>query len=442
MNPSMNTTHARRWLAPLTLATALALLAACGSGGDDNSPDSTPPTTSQTPVVDPPNDATPQPGTYDVAAQIAAIRRHAAYGGWFTAAGNAHAPNGLALPTPPRADCLLNTVTVSSLTQFNTEAAGACKRITLAPRVAPYAGAAVITGQDIEAVFTGTTVTPTDDSHALQVVMDARRVKTVGGTFNNLYIVGGRRWSPTGSLPNFVEDVHIHGASFSGLYTQGLSATYYGDGAPVLAHRFLLERSSVRTANGGFFVESGSSNVILANSNIVVPKLDRHENPVRVNGADLVAIIDSRLRTELGPGQSGSIKHTWRVHASYDAPGTAGGRMIVLNVQSEGGGAMAQYPGVEGPDSQSTRLVVQGWRYHRASDVEGNNIAAFPHLNTYAGSPHMGDVMNESLWMDDNTVFHNDQIAGGSIMTSNVPPGSVTNSVYAPYVAPPPWSFR
>jgi hypothetical protein len=330
--------------------------------------------------------------------------------------------------------------TADTLADFNRLAAGACARIILRPSATPYVGWVRITGQDIEAVFTGTTIAPDDDSWALQVTEGAARVKTVGGTFGNLYLVGGNRWSPAGSQPNTVQDVHIYGASFAGAYTHGRSATYYGDGANIRAHRFLLERASIRAANGGFFVESGSTNIVLANSNIVVPKLARHENPVRINGGDLVALIDSRLRTELGDGQTGPIKHTWRMHGGTGAPG---GRLIVLNVQSEGGGAMGQYPGVEYSEAQSAFLAVQGWRYYRAPGVEGNNIAAFPHRNIYPGSAFLGAVMNAEVWMDDNIVYFNDQPAGSPIMAGqNVPPGSVTRSVYAPYQPPPAWAHR
>jgi hypothetical protein len=156
----------------------------------------------------------------------------------------------------------------------------------------------------------------------------------------------------------------------------------------------------------------------------------------------LVVVLDSRLRTELGAGQSGSIKHTWRMHAAYDGAGTPGGRMIVKRVQSEGGGAMAQYPGVEGAPLQSAQIVVDGWRYYRAPDVEGNNIASFPHRNTTASSPFFNSVMNAWLWMNDTTVYWSGATAGSPVMTNNVPPGSVTQTVHAPYVAPPVWTFR
>ncbi|MEY4562189.1 MAG: hypothetical protein RLZZ618_1466, partial [Pseudomonadota bacterium] len=347
--------------------------------------------------------------SYDVAAQVAAIRAHSGYGPQFVAGTNVEAPGGLTLPTAPTSNCLNNTVTVTSVAQFNTEAATSCKRIVLAPSATPYSGAIRITGQDIEAVLTGTTITPSDDSFGLSIVLDARRVRTIGGTFNNAYTVGGyRRNETTGmSQQNYAQDVHIYGASFTGKYTQGTSTTYYSDGVTISGHRVLIERVSVRSANGGFFVETASSNLILANSNIVVPKLAaRHENPVRINGSDLIAILDTRLRTELGAGQTGPIKHTWRMHAGYDGTGTPGGRMIVRNVQSEGGGSTGQYPGVEGPNRQSDFLAVQGWRYYRAPEVEGNNIASFPHLNNYAGSAFLNTVMNAGVWMDDNVVYY------------------------------------
>lgn len=376
-----------------------------------------------------------------MASQVAAIRAHSGYGAQFSDGRNPNAPQGLALPTPPAANCVSNVVNVTSLAQFNTEAAGSCKRVVLTPSATPYVGWARITGQDIEAVFTGATISPNDDSWALQVTEDAARVKTVGGTFNNLYVVGGNRWSPGGSLPNFVRDVHIYGATFVGAYTQGLSSTYYGDGANARAHRFLLERTSIRSANGGFFIESGSTNMVLANSNIVVPNFGaRHENPVRVNGGDLVVLLDTRLRTETSGGYVGPIKHTWRSHGSTEG---AGGRILVRGVQSEGGGSMGQYPGVEFAEAQSTFLAVQGWRYYRAPDVEGNNIFAFPHLNIYAGSPYLGAVMNAEVWMDDNTVYYDGLPAGTSILgASNAPPGPVTRSVYAPYQAAPAWTFK
>jgi hypothetical protein len=356
----------------------------------------------------------PAPATgYDVAAQVAAIRAHPGYGAQFA---------GLALPTPPRAECLRNEVRAASLAQFNAEASSSCKRITLA--AGPHTGSVRISGQDIEAVFTGATVTPADgNDFALSVAPSARRIKVVGGDFNNAYGVGGYQRNPTTGQPEraYAQDVHIFGGTFTGLYTQGRAANHYGDGVVINAQRLLVERVRVRAANGGFFVEGGSSNVILANSDVVVPKLARHENPVRINGGDL-------------------IKHTWRMHAAYDGAGTPGGRIIVRNVQSEGGGAMGQYPGQEGPHSQSSLVVVQGWRYYRAPDVDGNNVASFPHRNDGAGSAFRGSVMNAAIWADDNTVFFNGQ--SGSIFGGNVPPGTVTRSVFVPYSATPVWAFR
>jgi hypothetical protein len=385
------------------------------------------------------------PSGYDVAAQIAQIRQHPTFGSTFRDGSNPHAPNGLVLPTPPQASCMTNAITVATLDQFNAEAAGNCKRITLAPNAAPYSGVARITGQDIEAVFTGTTVTPTDGNEAaLQVIGNARRIKTIGGTFNNLYFV----WNASSDFANYVQDVHIEGGSFTGLFTQGLSASVLGDGGTVRAHRFLIERSRLRGASGAFFVEGGSTNVIMANCDAVVPRLARgasswHENPVRFNGVDLGLVLDSRLRTELGPGQTGPIKHTWRTHASYGNPVQAGGRILIQNVQSEGGGSTANYPGVEGPESQSGYLVVRGWRYYRAADVEGNNVLDVPYRNTQAASAYFNDLMNEAAWMDDNIVYYDAQTAGAPVLSgSNVPPGSITNTFYAPYVATPVWTFR
>lgn len=385
-----------------------------------------------TPVPAPTPAPTPAPSGYSVAAVVAAIRAHPGYGAQFA---------GLTLPTPPRAECMANRVQVSSVAQFNTEAAGSCKRITLAPGA--HAGSARITGQDIEAVFTGATVTPADGNEfALSIAPSARRIKVIDGTWHNAYGVGGYQRNPVTGQPERAraEDVHIVGGTFLGLYTQGRASNYYGDGVIINAHRLLVERVRVRAANGGFFVEGGSTNVILANSDIVVPKLARHENPVRINGGDLIAVLDSRLRTELGPGQSGPIKHTWRMHAAYDGAGTPGGRIIVRNVQSEGGGAMGQYPGQEGPHAQSSLVVVQGWRYYRGPEVEGNNVASFPHRNSYGGSPFNGSVMNAAIWADDNTVFFNGQ--AGSIFGGNQPPGPVTRSAFAPYAPPPEWRFR
>ena len=130
------------------------------------------------------------------------------------------------------------------------------------------------------------------------------------------------------------------------------------------------------------------------------------------------------------------------MHAAYDGNGTPGGRMLILRVQSEGGGSMAQYPGVEGPHVQSSLIAIDGWRYYRAPSVEGNNLVSYPHVNNYAGSPYLGDVMNERIWMNDNIIYFNGPTPGSSIMGSNVPPGPITNSVYAPYVNPPVWNFR
>jgi hypothetical protein len=428
------------WTAWLRLAALSALVGCGGGGGDSSAPASTP-----IPPTPPASTPSPAPGGYDVAAQVQAIRQHATYGSVFRDGSNPHAPDGLVLPTPPQASCMAHAVTVTSLAQFNTEAAGTCKRITLAPSATPYAGVARITGQDIEAVFTGTTLTPADGNDAaLQVTLGARRIKTIGGSFNNFYFV----WTSGNVIANYVQDVHIYGGSFTGLFTQGLSTSVQGDGGTVRAHRFLIERSSLRSASGGLFVEGGSTNVIMANCNVVVPKLTLgsgswHENPVRFNGVDLGLVLDSRLRTELGPGQSGPIKHTWRTHASYGNPVQAGGRILIQNVQSEGGGSTAHYPGVEGPESQSAYLVVRGWRYYRAADVDGNNILDLPHRNTRSASPYLNDLMNEAAWMDDNVVYYSAQTAGAPVLGStNVPPGPVTNTVYAPYVAPPAWSFR
>lgn len=399
--------------------------------------------------------ALPDPGGYDLNAVIAAARAHAGYGSILTDTSNSDAPNGLVRATLPQGT--LTASTVSSISAWNSAMAGTSQRVTLQP--GSYTGTLSVSGgTDCWGIIDGCTITPSNDGGidydtAALNIGQATRVR-ISGNRTTTFLKGGINlfhpsvWST---------DVTIDGLDITTLYDERLGLTtarpFYGGCAISMArvHRVTFIGNKAVVANGTCFVDPGCTNIIIANCDYTVPKyadgagIDSvHENPLRCNGVDLVAVFDSRLRT-LRVGGDTTIKHFARMHGAQ-AESISGKRMLLNRVQGYGNPFYCDYVDstITG-EACSSHIIFDNLRFYAPSGQGGR--LAIPYLNTYTSPAEYaawnGDVMNNYFWADNVRVYTDNVTAGTSCYpASNQPPGSATDGLIAAWEAEPAWSFN
>lgn len=150
------------------------------------------------------------------------------------------APNGLELPTAPQGT--LENVTVSTLADFRTQAAGAGKRITLTPGTYTEAsttptGALTVTGSDLNIILTGCEINTPSSRVGLYINPLARRILITGGMINSGYLIDSAR------------DYKLFDVSFEAPPTHDGS----GNNGSATGHRGCFERCYSSLYNGGLF---------------------------------------------------------------------------------------------------------------------------------------------------------------------------------------------
>jgi hypothetical protein len=374
---------------------------------------------------------------------VAAVRAHAADGEFMTSSWNAAAPGGLLLPSQPVGGAIIN---VASAAEFQTQGNAVSERtIKLAPGDYPGFEVYLYAAQNGNRFdLTGCNITPpAGGTYPITVISPYGNCEFFADDREDMFLEGCIAANAYAGAP--VENVWLTGLNMAGTFTNnGGSGPNGNDGCSMAVDGLVIQGTRIRAHSGPLSFGPLSRQIFVDDCELIHPNLHPsgtwYENGLRCNGADLTFVSRSRIVTFYGPSGANGLKHAQRQHASYSGPKQAGGRMVTWDTRWVGGGFMSQYVSTTGIDVPQSHFL--SFRnvdiYATDTDTPGMSI---PHVNTIWDPDFLGQTMNENLQVENMTLRSKVVTPGTEIFTSNVPPGQVTNALYAAHQAEPAWSY-